>query len=71
MPLKARTAAVRLTKNKFCAYGDSGSHATMIAKDNDGKAMAFIETMISNERVVTINATRQVAIITNRDRSKG
>jgi hypothetical protein len=43
----------------------------IINKDNDGKPIGFIETLISNERVVTVNATRQAATITTRDRSNG
>ena len=43
----------------------------IINKDNDGKPIGFIETLFSNERVVTVNATRQVAPATTRDRNKG
>jgi len=43
----------------------------IISKDNNGKPIGFIETLISNDRVVTINATRQAATITTRDRSNG
>ena len=31
----------------------------IINNDNNGKPTGFIETLISNDRVVTINATRQ------------
>jgi len=43
----------------------------IVTKDNNGKPIGFIETLISNERVVTINATRQVATVTTRDRNNG
>ena len=43
----------------------------IISKDNDGKPIGFIETLFSNERVVTVNATRQVATVTTRDRTNG
>ena len=38
----------------------------MIISNNDGKPINFIETLISNERVVTVNATRQATTITTR-----
>ena len=41
----------------------------IVSKDNNGKPIGFIETLISNERVVTVNATRQAATITTRDRA--
>ena len=40
-------------------------------KDNNGKPIGFIETLISNERVVIINATQQATTVTTRDRSNG
>ena len=43
----------------------------MINKENHGRPIGFIETLISNDRVVTINATRQAATITTRDRNNG
>jgi hypothetical protein len=43
----------------------------IINKDKDGKPIGFIETVISNDRVVTFNATRQVATVTTRDRASG
>lgn len=43
----------------------------IVNKDNNGKSIGFIEMLISNERVVTINATRQAATVTTRDRSNG
>lgn len=43
----------------------------IVSKDNNGKPIGFIETLFSNERVVTVNATRQAATITTRDRSNG
>jgi hypothetical protein len=48
-----------------------GGDAMSINKDNSGKPIGFIETLISNERVVTINAIRQAATVTTRDRSNG
>ena len=42
-----------------------------VNKDNNGKPIGFIETVVSNERVVTINATQHAATITTRDRSNG
>jgi hypothetical protein len=43
----------------------------IINKDNNGKPIGFIETLIYSDRVVTINATRQAATITTRDRNNG
>jgi len=43
----------------------------IVSKDNNGKPIGFIETLISNERVVTINATRQATTVTTRDRANG
>jgi hypothetical protein len=43
----------------------------IINKDNNSRPIGFIETLISNDRVVTINATRQVATVTTRDRNNG
>ena len=43
----------------------------LINKDNEGKPIGFIDTLISNERVVTVNATQQATTITTRDRSNG
>jgi hypothetical protein len=43
----------------------------IVSKDNNGIPIGFIETPISNERVVTVNATRQAPTITTRDRSNG
>ena len=43
----------------------------IITKDNNGKPIGFIEMLISNELVVTVNATRQAATITTRDRANG
>jgi hypothetical protein len=43
----------------------------IITIDNNGKPIGFIETLFSTERVVTVNATRQAATITTRDRSNG
>jgi hypothetical protein len=43
----------------------------IVSKDNNGKPIGFIETLFSNERVVTVNATQQVATVTTRDRANG
>jgi len=43
----------------------------IISKDNDGKTIGYIETLISNERVVTINTTRQATTVTTRERANG
>jgi len=43
----------------------------IISKDNDGKTTGFIETLISNERVVTVNATPSITTVTTRDRETG
>ena len=42
----------------------------IVSKDNS-KPIGFIGTLVSNERVVTANATGQVTTITTRDRSNG
>jgi hypothetical protein len=42
----------------------------IINKDSDGKPIGFIETLISNERVVTVNATHSATIMA-RDRATG
>lgn len=43
----------------------------LINKDNTGKPLGFIETLISNERVVNINQTPQATNVTTRDRTTG
>ena len=43
----------------------------IVSKDNNGIPIGFIETLISNERVIIINATQQAATITTRDRANG
>jgi hypothetical protein len=43
----------------------------IINKDKDGKPIGFIDTLISNERVVTINATQHATTVTTRDRNNG
>lgn len=43
----------------------------IINKDNCGKAIGFIETLTSNQQVVTVNQSRSVTTITTRDRSSG
>jgi hypothetical protein len=43
----------------------------IVNKDNDGRPIGFIETLVSNERVVTINQARQITSVTTRDRASG
>ena len=43
----------------------------IINKDNNGKAIGFVETLTSNEQVVTVNQSRSATTITTRDRSGG
>lgn len=43
----------------------------LISQDNDGKPIGFLETFISNERVITVNATQHATTITTRDRANG
>jgi len=40
-------------------------------KDNNGKAIGFIETLTSAKSVVNVNQSRNVTTITTRDRSNG
>ena len=41
----------------------------LINKNNEGKPIGFIDTVISNERVITVNSTQHAATITTRDRN--
>ena len=43
----------------------------LISKDNSGKPIGFVETLISGERVVTVNQAGNVTIVTSRDRTSG
>jgi hypothetical protein len=43
----------------------------LINKDNNGRPIGFIENLTSNDRVVSINQTRQVTTVTTRDRTNG
>ena len=43
----------------------------LVNKNNEGKPLGFIDTLISNERVVTINSTQHATTVTTRDRSNG
>jgi hypothetical protein len=43
----------------------------IVSKDNNGKPIGFIDTLVSNERVVTINQAGQVTTVTTRDRANG
>ena len=40
-------------------------------KDNSGKPTGFIETLTSNERVITVNQAGYVTTVTTRDRANG
>jgi hypothetical protein len=39
----------------------------MVNKDNNGKPIGFVASLISNERVITVNQTRQVTTVATRD----
>ena len=43
----------------------------IVSKDNNEKPIGFIETLVSNEHVVTINQAGQVTTVTTRDRANG
>ena len=43
----------------------------LINKDKSGKPIGFIENLTSNDRVVTINQSRQVTTVATRDRTTG
>jgi hypothetical protein len=43
----------------------------MIVNNKDGKPIGFIETLFSNERVITVNAARHATTVTNRNRASG
>jgi hypothetical protein len=43
----------------------------IVSEDNDGKPIGFLETMVSNEQVVTVNQAGQVTTVTTRDRTNG
>jgi hypothetical protein len=40
-------------------------------KDISGKQIGFVELLVSNVRVVSINSTREVTTVTTRDRATG
>jgi hypothetical protein len=40
-------------------------------KDNSGKQIGFVEMLVSNVRVVSINSTGEVTTVTTRDRASG
>jgi hypothetical protein len=40
-------------------------------KDNNGRPIGFIETLTSNDRVVTVNQMGKVTTVTTRDRTSG
>jgi hypothetical protein len=40
-------------------------------KDNNGKPTGLIETLISNEQVVTVNQSGSVTTVTTRNRTNG
>jgi hypothetical protein len=43
----------------------------LIGKDNSGNPLGFIETLISNDRVITVNHLGQATTVTTRDRASG
>ena len=43
----------------------------IVSKDNNGKPIGFLETLVSNEQVVTINQTPHLTTVTTRDRANG
>jgi hypothetical protein len=43
----------------------------LINKDNSGKPIGFLETLVSAERVVTVNQAGNATTITSRDRASG
>jgi hypothetical protein len=49
----------------------SESTAMIINKDTNGNPIGFIEKLISNERIVTVDATANVTTVTTRDRNNG
>ncbi len=40
-------------------------------KDNNGKPIGFIETLVSNKEVITVNATDYATTVVTRDRTTG
>jgi hypothetical protein len=43
----------------------------IVSYDNNGKPIGFVENLVSNKRVVTINQTPHITTVTTRDRSNG
>ena len=43
----------------------------IINRDNSGAPTGFLETLISNERVITVNQIRNATTVTTRDRTSG
>ncbi len=43
----------------------------MITKDNNGKPIGFIETLVSNKEVLVINATQNATTVVTRNRESG
>jgi hypothetical protein len=43
----------------------------IVNKNNEGKPIGFIDTLISNGRVVTVNSTQHSTTVTTRDRNNG
>lgn len=43
----------------------------LIGKDNKGKKIGWMETYFSNDKTVTVNASRDVTTISSRDRRTG
>jgi hypothetical protein len=43
----------------------------IVSKDNNGKPLGFIETLISNKEVLVINATQNATTVVTRNRESG
>jgi len=43
----------------------------LINRDNNGRPIGFLETLISGDRVITVNQTGQATTVTTRDRANG
>ncbi len=43
----------------------------IITKDNNGKPIGFIETLVSNKEVLVINATQNATTVVTRNRESG
>jgi len=43
----------------------------IVSKDNNGKPIGFIETLVSNKEVLAINATQNATTVVTRNRESG